>query len=118
MSIRITELDTHIAKRCVDFRMAAPGVNLAQLSRFLGVRYQSYQDYEKGAVSFRMSTVHKLATFYGVTVDEFIGEDAPPTIQNAEKLSFASTLISKLPQEAAAEVVRFASMKAREYGIK
>lgn len=118
MSARVTELDSHIAERCKAFRAANPSVNAAQLARFLGIRYQSYQEYEKGTVSFRVSTVMKLAEFYNTPWQDFIGHDQPSMIPNGDKFPYLLNLMTSLPGPVAGEVVRFAAAKAKEHGVE
>ncbi len=88
MSSRVTELDRHIAARMKGFREANPSANMANLAKFLGIKYQSYQAMEKGEVSLRISTVERLATFYGVTVEEFIGSAEPKSLPNIDRISY------------------------------
>jgi transcriptional regulator with XRE-family HTH domain len=91
---------------------------MAQLSKFLGITYQSYQAMEKGGVSFRVSTLERLAIFYSTTIADFIGSDAPGSRPNMDRVSYLVNLISGMSAEHAGDVVRFAAGKARESGAK
>lgn len=115
MSNRVTDLDRHIAKRLREFRTARDGVNMAKLARFLGITYQSYQALEKGEVSFRVSTLERLAAFYHVTMEEFIGAKAPASLPNMERVSNIVNVLVRLPGDVASEVVQFAIAKEREF---
>lgn len=114
MSSRVTQLDLHIAKRLREFRTANEGVNMAKLARFLGITYQSYQALEKGEVSFRVSTLERLATFYGATIDEFVGDCGARSLPNMDRVSNLVNIVTALPGEAAAQVVRYAMSVQQE----
>lgn len=74
MSNRITDLDRAIAKRLRDFRVAA-GLTQPQVASHLGIAYQSYQKMERGAHSFRASTLDRLALLYNKRLWHFIKND-------------------------------------------
>jgi len=114
---RVTPLDRHIAGRLKELRQANAGVNMAQLSRFLGITYQSYQAMERGEVSFRVSTMERLATFYNTTIPDLIGSEAPASLPNIDRISYLVNIMKDLPPESAAEVVRFALGKQQEARI-
>jgi transcriptional regulator with XRE-family HTH domain len=108
MSSRVTELDRHLAKRMKVFRESNPDANMSKLARLLGIRYQSYQAMEKGEVSIRVSTVQRLALFYGVGLEEFIGEDAPGTVPNMGRISYIIDAVIQMHPEDASDTLRFA----------
>lgn len=114
MSSRVTDLDRHIAQRLKEMRTASEGVNMAKLARFLGITYQSYQAMEKGEVSFRVSTLQRLAVFYDTSIERFIGHEEATSLPNMERVSNVVNIITRLPGDAAAEVVRFAIAKQQE----
>lgn len=118
MNSRVTPLDIHVAARLKAFRTAAEGVHMASLARFLGITYQSYQAMEGGKVSFRVSTLERLATFFNVTIPYFIGSDKPVGLKNGDKISYLVNLVQDLPEREAAQVLRFANSRAAEHGVK
>jgi transcriptional regulator with XRE-family HTH domain len=104
---RVTDLDRHIARRLKEYREQNAQINMAQLSKFLGITYQSYQAMEKGEVSFRVSTLERLATFYNTDIQALIGSDKPQSLPNIERISYVVNLMRGLPSEFAGDVVRF-----------
>lgn len=118
MNSRVTPLDQHLAARLRAYRLSCPGVHLASLARFLGITYQSYQALEGGKVAFRVSTLERLAAFFNVTLDEFVGSNEPIGVVNGDKISYLVNLLQSLPVNAAADVLRFANTKAHEHGVK
>lgn len=111
---RITDLDRHIATRLVEFRKANPTANMSRLARYLGIAYQSYQALERGTVSFRASTLQRIASFYNTTIEGLIGTDLPETLPNMDRIQHTVLAMKKLPPTDAAEVLRFALDKVRE----
>lgn len=105
MSSRVTDLDRHIAARMRAFREANPNANMASLARFLGIKYQSYQAMEKGEVSLRVSTVERLATFYGVGVQEFIGSEVPMSVPNIDRISYVVAAMKEMGDSQAREAL-------------
>lgn len=74
MGSRITDLDRNIAKKLREFRIAA-GLTQPQVASHLGIAYQSYQKMERGAHSFRASTLDRLASLYGKRFWDLIQND-------------------------------------------
>lgn len=72
---KATALDQEIGKRLRTLREAR-GLYQPTIGRVLGVTYQTYQKMEAGKVSFRASTLDKLAKHYGVPVGSLFGESA------------------------------------------
>ena len=48
-------------------------LNQTQLAELLNVHQTTYSDYELGRVNIPVSALHKLADFYGVSVDYLLG---------------------------------------------
>lgn len=92
MSPKVTPLDKHIAARIKQMRaerkQTQPGV-----AGVLGVSYQSYQKMERGAVSFRASTLDKLAILFGVPVAHFFGDAPAPDLPNGEQIATVVNII-------------------------
>lgn len=114
MSSRVTEVDLHIAKRLREFRTSNSDANMRKLASFLGIKYQSYQAMEKGEVSLRVSTIQKVAMFYGVTFDEFLGEDCPSPMPNIGRTQYLMDILKDMSKDAAQEVLSFALQMKRE----
>lgn len=74
MSSRVTPLDKRIAAHASHLRICSGGVPLSKraVAKHLGITYQSYSEMENGNVSFRVSTLVKLAQLYNVGLDYFI----------------------------------------------
>lgn len=92
MSPKVTPLDKHIAGRIKAIRserhLTQPGV-----AGVLGVSYQSYQKMERGTVSFRASTLDKLASFFGVTVVYFFGDAPAPDLPNGAEIASIVSIV-------------------------
>ncbi len=74
---KANEIDKEIAKTIKALRRHA---NLTQpaVAGHLGIAYQSYQRMEQGKVSFRASTIHRLANLYHIPVAQiFTGVFTP-----------------------------------------
>ena len=50
-----------------------------KIAEFLQVHQTTYSDYELGRINVPVSALHKLADFYGVSVDYLLGRTAVPT---------------------------------------
>lgn len=74
MSSRVTSLDKNIADAARELRLRKGEVPLSKraVARHLGITYQSYSEMENGNVSFRVSTLVKLAELYGVEISYFL----------------------------------------------
>lgn len=105
MSSRVTPLDTHIASRMRAFRNANPEANMAKLAQFLGIKYQSYQAMEKGEVSLRVSTVERLALFYGVSIQDFIGLEPPKSLPNIDRIAYAINAMREMSGQQAKDAL-------------
>jgi transcriptional regulator with XRE-family HTH domain len=56
--------------------MMERGINRSELAKESGVPYTTIVAlYEKGADNIKLSTLRKLADYFGVTLDELAGED-------------------------------------------
>ena len=97
---KVSPTDLHIAAKLRDLRTRGNGgdtsVRLSQLAAYLGMRYQSYQKLEEGRVSFRASTLQKLAEFYGVPVSHFFDDAPTPEIKNQEEIAVVSSRMRKM----------------------
>jgi transcriptional regulator with XRE-family HTH domain len=91
--MKITGLDQVIASNIRDMRTGAK-LTQPQVAGHLGIAYQSYQKMEGGRVSFRASTLARLAQLYGTTIDSLV-EGAPgsidPTYSQIQILLFGMT---------------------------
>lgn len=107
MSPKVTLLDKHIATRIKAMRkereMTQPGV-----AGVLGVSYQSYQKMERGAVSFRASTLDKLAILFGVPVAHFFTDGPAPALQNGAEIASIVSIVRGMPPASAKAVVESA----------
>lgn len=74
MSSKVTELDRRIGQRVAELRRARQ-MTQPMVARVLGVTYQSYQKIERGVVSLRVSTLHKLAQCFEVSMASLIDGD-------------------------------------------
>lgn len=72
MSSRVTLIDRRIAENIKAVRLAGR-VSMARIARHLKISYQSYQALERGETSFRVSTLHEIAKFYGMAIEHLIG---------------------------------------------
>lgn len=81
MSPKVAPLDLHIASRVKAMRKERR-VTQPAVAGVLGVSYQSYQKMERGTVSFRVSTLDKLATLFGVPISHFLGDAPAPDLPN------------------------------------
>lgn len=112
MTGRITELDKQIAKRVRSLReerrMTQPTVAGA-----LGITYQSYQKVEGGRVSFRASTLQKLAALFGVPVQQLFGDALAEGVSNAETLAHISAILMKSSPAEAEEIMQCAVRRGK-----
>jgi transcriptional regulator with XRE-family HTH domain len=107
MNPRVTDLDRAIAKNIKALRAANQATTLEQVSGFLGITYQSYQRMERGGVSFRASTLHKLALFYGVPASRLLdGYDVAAT-PNHDCIASVAGMMAKMPRSLAETVVQY-----------
>ena len=60
-------------------------LNQTQLAALLQVHQTTYSDYELERVNIPISSLHKLADFYGVSVDYLLGRTAEKTPYPAQK---------------------------------
>lgn len=111
---RVTDFDKHVAKRIKELRAANGDASMAKLAKFLGITYQSYQAMERGEVSFRASTLSKLAMFYHTTIDQIVGEAPLPPVPNIGRISYMVDLMASLPPDRAAELVNIGTSMLRE----
>lgn len=115
MNPRVTSLDRAIAANIKALRKANQNTTLEQVSGFLGITYQSYQRMEKGRVSFRVSTLQKLALFYGVPVEQLLkGEDVSSSIPNHDAIASVAGMMIKMPRELADAIVDYAVRLKRQ----
>lgn len=110
---RTTDIDKHIASRLKELRAQNSGANMAKLARFLGITYQSYQGLESGLVSFRYSTLVKLAAFYGMAVEQLVGDDPLSKIPNISRISYVVDMMTKMPEADAIELMSMATEKVK-----
>lgn len=104
MSPKVAPLDKHIADRLKAVRkerqLTQPGV-----AGVLGVSYQSYQKMERGTVSFRASTLDKLASFFGVPVAYFFGDAPAPHLPNGAEIVSIINIVRGMDHAAAKSIV-------------
>lgn len=70
---KVTDLDRAIAKKIREFRDASK-LTQPQVAEHLGIAYQSYQRMEAGRISFRASTLDRLAQLYNKRLYDFMGD--------------------------------------------
>lgn len=115
MNPRVTDLDKAIAANIKSLRKTNSNTTLEQVSGFLGISYQSYQRMEKGGVSFRASTIQKLALFYGVPVDELLKGDIITTVTpNHDAIASVAGHMSRMSRELAEAVVQYTVRLVRQ----
>lgn len=68
---KTTELDRVIGHRIKQLRSDA-GLTQPKVAEYLGIAYQSYQKMEAGRVSFRASTLDRLALLYNVKLSSLV----------------------------------------------
>lgn len=107
MASRITPLDKRIAARLRSLRDER-GASQPVVAGALGVSYQSYQKMEGGRVSFRASTLEKLAALFSVPVPYFLGDNEAPNIDNAAEVVHISAIVQELDAPRAKNVLRYA----------
>lgn len=101
MSPKVTQLDKEIAARVRALREERQ-LSQPTVAGVLGVTYQSYQKIEAGRVSFRASTLAKLASLFGVPVEQLYGDTAA-VVNNAPYIAnIAAMLQVASPATAAA----------------
>lgn len=61
-------------KRLKELRMAK-GLSQKEVAEYLGISNAAYSLYERGDREPNISTLKKIANYYGVTVDELLGID-------------------------------------------
>lgn len=108
MSPKITPLDKHIAKRIKAVRLKRD-VTQPTVAGVLGVSYQSYQKMERGAVSFRASTLERLAAALGVPMSYFFGDGPPPALENGAEIGSIVSILGSISTDDAKSVVEFAA---------
>lgn len=79
---RVSDLDRQISRNVRSLREAAKTTQ-AQVARFLGVSYQSYQKIEGGRSVFRADLLVKLAGLFGVTVELLLSGDVEQLLLRA-----------------------------------
>jgi transcriptional regulator with XRE-family HTH domain len=75
---KVSPIDEVIANNLRELRTQAK-LTQPQVAGHLGIAYQSYQKMEGGRVSFRASTLVRLAQLYGTTLDGLV-EGSPGSI--------------------------------------
>ena len=107
-SAKVTDFDTHIASKLKALRVGAgedSNIRLTLVAAFLGMKYQSYQKMEAGKVSFRASTLRRLADFYGVPVSYFYDDSPVPPVPNQDEIGVVSALLRDVPNTVASKIV-------------
>ena len=88
MNAKVTDMDWAIARNIKSLRESG-GLTQKHVADYLGVAYQSYQKMESGKVSFRASTLDKLAQLYDRRLYALIrgsGAQTDPRIVKASHL--------------------------------
>jgi transcriptional regulator with XRE-family HTH domain len=106
MSKKVTPLDKEIAGRIRELREER-GMHQPTVAGVLGVTYQSYQKIEQGKVSFRASTLAKLAELFGVPVSRFY-EDTGNALENGTYISHLAALLPGMSSDQAQQVYAYA----------
>lgn len=104
MSPKVTPLDKHIASRVKAMRKER-GTTQPGVAGVLGVSYQSYQKMERGTVSFRASTLDKLAVLFGVPVAHFFGDAPAPDLPNGAEIASIVNIVRGVDHTAAKAIV-------------
>lgn len=102
MSPKATPLDKEIAARVAALRKERQ-LSQPTVAGVLGVTYQSYQKIEAGRVSFRASTIAKLAGLFGVPVEQLYG-DTGGVLRNAPYVSNMVALLQQVDEPKAASI--------------
>ena len=60
----------------------AHGLKQTELAEKIGLSWKGYQNYELGLREPKLSTLIALADFYGVTLDQLVGREPLPPVED------------------------------------
>lgn len=99
---KVTDFDKAIAANIRKLRIKA-GLTQPNVADHLGITYQSYQRMERGGVSFRASTLDKLAALYHQRLFDLL---AGAELHLPESLIKANLILHSLTDDQRDEAIR------------
>lgn len=99
---KVTDFDKAIAANIRKLRVKA-GLTQPNVADHLGVTYQSYQRMERGGVSFRASTLDKLAALYHQRLFDLL---AGAELNLPDNLTRANLILHSMSDEQREEALR------------